>query len=89
MSLSAGGIGAARNLAALRGLAITHVVNASPIVPCFHAGCLRYRTVAVFDDAGEDIAQFFDATNRWIDKVQNSTNCSLEIKLLSKNIYKM
>ena len=68
---AAGGIGAARNLAALRALAITHVVNASPIVPCFHAACLRYRTVAVFDDCGEDISQFFEATNRWINKVQS------------------
>ena len=68
---SAGGIGAARNLAALTTLAITHVVNASPIVPCFHAACLRYRTVAVFDDCGEDIAQFFEATNRWISKVRD------------------
>jgi len=66
---TAGGIGAARNLGALKSLAITHVVNASPIVPCFHAACLRYRTVAVFDDPGEDIAQFFEATNRWISKV--------------------
>ena len=66
----AGGIGAARNLAALKSLAITHVVNASPIVPCFHAACLRYRTVAVFDDAGEDIARFFEATNQWISKVR-------------------
>ena len=41
-------------------------------MPCFHAASLRYRTVAVFDDSGEDIAQFFDATNRWITKVANS-----------------
>ena len=31
-----GSIGAARNLEALRGCGVTHVVNASPIVPCFH-----------------------------------------------------
>lgn len=36
MCCAAGSIGAARNLEALRGCGVTHVVNASPIVPCFH-----------------------------------------------------
>lgn len=33
-----GGVGAARNLAAIRRAGISHVLNASPIVPCFHEG---------------------------------------------------
>ena len=54
-----GGVGAARNLDALRAAGISHVVNASPLVPCFHKAALRYRVVPVFDDAEYDMAQFF------------------------------
>ena len=49
------------------------MVNASPIVPCFHRSRLRYRVVSVFDDPEEDIMQFFESTNRYIAKVSVST----------------
>ena len=62
-------MGAARDLERLNALGITHVVNASPLVPCFHKKSLHYRSISVFDDPQEDIAQFFPAVNYYIDKV--------------------
>ena len=55
-----GGIGAARNLRALRKLRITHVVNASPVVPCFFRDApdgleIEYLSVALFDDPEADL----------------------------------
>lgn len=61
-----GGVGAARDLKALQALGVTHVLNASPIVPCFHRKHLRYKAVVVYDDSEEDIAQFFDASAAFI-----------------------
>ena len=50
-----GAAGAARNLKALRKRGITHVVNASPSVPCYFKdnpeGCFRYLALQLFDDA--------------------------------------
>ena len=46
------------------------MLNASPVVPCFHGGCFRYKTVAVYDDVDEDIAQHFPETNNFIDQVR-------------------
>lgn len=66
---AAGGVGAARDFERLNALGITHVVNASPLVPCFHKKTLHYRSVSVFDDPQEDIAQFFPAVNYYIGKV--------------------
>lgn len=66
--LYVGGIAVARNLGALQAAGISHVVNASPIVPCFHRSWLRYHVVAVFDDEEEDIMQFFESTNSYIAK---------------------
>lgn len=71
LSVAVGSIGAARNLQALQREGITHVLNASPIVPCFHRRHLRYKVVTVYDDAQEDIAQFFDETNSFISKVNS------------------
>lgn len=63
-----GGVGAARDLEALEALGVTHVVNASPIVPCFHRKRLRYRSIVVYDDEQDDIAQHFAATSAFIAK---------------------
>jgi hypothetical protein len=50
---------------------VTHVLNASPIVPCFHRGAgLRYRAVHVYDDAEEDIAAHFPDSCRFIARVR-------------------
>ena len=74
VTVDAGGIAAARNLRALKAAGISHVVNASPIVPCFHRSKMRYRVVSVFDDPEDDIMQFFEATNRYIAKVCSQQN---------------
>ena len=71
LCLVPGSLGAARNLQALQGEGITHVLNASPIVPCFHRRHLRYKVITVYDDAQEDIASHFDTTNRYIAKVRS------------------
>lgn len=68
-SVYTGSLGAARNLEGLRKRGVTHVLNASPIVPCFHRGQFRYKCVPVYDDADEDISSFFSETNRFIAKV--------------------
>jgi hypothetical protein len=63
-----GGVGAARDLEKLEALGVTHVVNASPIVPCFHRKRLRYRSICVYDDEQDDIAQHFAAATAFIAK---------------------
>lgn len=68
--LSAGSIGAAKNLQALHREGVTHILNASPIVPCFHRRQFKYKVVSIYDDAQEDIAQFFEETNKYISKVR-------------------
>ena len=67
---SSGSIRAARNKHGLQKAGIKYVLNASPVVPCFHGSCFRYKTVAVYDDVDEDIAQHFPDTNSFIDQVQ-------------------
>jgi hypothetical protein len=64
-----GGVGAARDLEKLEELGVTHIVNASPIVPCFHRKRLRYCSICVYDDEQDDIAQHFAATIAFITKV--------------------
>lgn len=58
-----GGVGAARNLKALRKCGITHIVNASPVLPNFFAinpkGAFNYFTVPLFDDADADIIEAY------------------------------
>jgi hypothetical protein len=65
-----GSVGAARNAQALADCGVAYVVNASPLVPCFHKDRLRYRLVHAFDDAACDLAQHFEATNRFIRKAR-------------------
>lgn len=63
-----GGVGAARDLEKLQRFGITHVLNASPIVPCFHRKYLRYKNVDVFDDEEENIMQYFMSSSAYITK---------------------
>jgi protein-tyrosine phosphatase len=63
-----GSLGAAKNLPALHKEGITHILNASPIVPCYHRRHFRYKVVSVYDDAQEDISQHFEEANKYIDK---------------------
>ena len=73
-----GSLGAARNLEGLRKRGVTHVLNASPIVPCFHRGHFRYKCVPVYDDVDEDISSFFSETNRFIAKVTDSPHTRVQ-----------
>lgn len=63
-----GAIGAAKSLEALAALGITHIVNASPIVPCYHKDTLRYQLVGVYDAADAPIDAFFEPCNAFIDE---------------------
>lgn len=66
----AGGIGSAKNFSVLLEHGITHVVNASPVVPCFHKTRLKYKVFEVYDDEEDDIRQYFEECNQFIDKVR-------------------
>ena len=66
----AGSLGAARSRATLKRLGISHIVNASPVVPCFHRHSFKYKTVCVYDDDEEDIMQHFHETNTFINEVR-------------------
>ena len=70
-----GPIGAARSLESLQKNGITHVLNASPVIPCFHKRHLRYKKVLVYDDPDDDISRHFDESSRFINKVQPCTAC--------------
>lgn len=54
-----GPIGAARNLKALRKRGITHILNVSPIVPCYFRdnpeGAFTYHVVPIYDDSSVDL----------------------------------
>lgn len=65
-----GPIGAARNLESLQKNGITHVLNASPVIPCFHKRTLRYKKLSVYDDPDDDISSFFDESNKFIQKAR-------------------
>jgi len=66
-----GAIGAARNLKALRKRGITHILNASPIVPCYFRdnpeGAFQYLTIPIYDDASVDISGHLEEANAFIE----------------------
>lgn len=55
-----GPMGAARNLKALRKCGITHILNVSPVVPCYFRdnpeGAFAYHLVPIYDDASVELA---------------------------------
>ena len=61
-----GGIGGAKRFPALQEHGVTHVLNCSPMVPCFHKDKLTYLHLEVFDETGEDIARHFPRANAFI-----------------------
>jgi hypothetical protein len=67
-------VGAARELQRLQDLGVTHVVNASPIVPCFHRKALHYQTVDIYDDGDDDIKEHLQKTSVYISKVPPSSS---------------
>lgn len=64
----AGSIGAARNIKALQKCGITHILNASPAVPCFFQehGNFEYLQVNLFDDSEADLLVHVEKTNKFI-----------------------
>jgi len=61
-----GGVGGARSLASLRSHGITHVVNASPVVPCFFQGEVAYLVLDLYDSSSENAEKFFEQSNAFI-----------------------
>ena len=64
----AGGAGAARNLKALRKVGVTHILTASPAVPCFFADnpperAFRYLSLRLWDDPGADLGEHLPAAS--------------------------
>lgn len=47
---------AAKNREGLVGAGITHIVNASPVVPCYHREDIEYLAVDIHDSATEDLS---------------------------------
>lgn len=67
-----GAISAARDLEGLRERGVTHVLNASPVVPCFHKKHLHYHVVQILDDPEAQIHKNFQSCNKFIHKVSSS-----------------
>lgn len=66
---STGGIGAASNKQALYQAGITAVVCASAVVPAYFPGEFAYHSVAVYDEANQDILSHIPASNAFIQQV--------------------
>merc|ERR1712048_675599 len=62
-----GGNLAASNLAVLRRLGITSVLNCCDRVPCKFQKAITYTTIAVFDTKGTDIKKYFPQSLEFID----------------------
>ena len=76
-SFCTGAIGAARDLESLCERGVTHVLNASPVVPCFHKKHLRYHVVHILDDPEAQIHTNFQRCNSFIHKVSSWHACGL------------
>ena len=76
-----GAISAARDLEGLRERGVTHVLNASPVVPCFYKKHLRYHVVHILDDPEAQIHKNFQSCNSFIHKVSSSHAVRAAVKL--------
>lgn len=56
-----GNVRGAKRSKRLQAEGVTHILNCSPMVPCFHRDKFRYLELEVYDDSDEDIAQHFEA----------------------------
>lgn len=65
-----GPIGAARNLKALRKAGITHILNATAVVPCFFrerpVGAFSYLHVPIFDEASTELLPHLEEANAFV-----------------------
>jgi len=73
--------GGAKNLPAIQAAGITHIVNASPLVPCYHAdntaAGLHYLTVNLYDSKDADIACHFEPVSAFITSALAEGGCVL------------
>ena len=56
-----GNVRGAKRSKRLQAEGVTHVLNCSPMVPCFHRDKFHYLELEVYDDSDEDISQHFEA----------------------------
>lgn len=72
LPLFVGSSGAARNLKGLRKRGVTHVVNASAIVPCYFMNnpnvAVSYLKIPIFDDGSVDIVSYFEEVHAFIEQ---------------------
>ena len=61
-----GGVGGAKNLTRLRACGVTHVVNASPVLPCFYKEHFQYLVLDLYDSCSESASQFFQDSNAFM-----------------------
>ncbi len=65
-----GPIGAARNLKGLRKRGITHILNVSPVVPCYFKdnpeGAFTYHLVPIYDDSSVDLLPHLETAVEFI-----------------------
>lgn len=57
----------AQSLDALQQIGVTHVLNATTHVPCYHEGSIHYQRIPVADSCQQDLRQYFDESFRFID----------------------
>ena len=82
--LYVGGVGGARNKSKLLECGITHIVNASPVIPCFYEQDFQYLLLQGFyDQSSENIDEMIEMSNVFIhnaltqQKQQQDTNGSM------------
>lgn len=72
LPLFVGSSGAARNLKGLRKRGVTHVVNASAIVPCYFMNhpnaAISYLKIPIFDDGSVDIVSYFEQVHAFMEQ---------------------
>lgn len=68
LRLYIGSQGAARNLKALRKRGVTHIVNATAILPCYFEDRFAYLKIPIFDDESTDVYSWFYDVNNFIDE---------------------
>ena len=65
--LYVGGVGGAKNRKRLAECGVTHVVNASPVIPCFYEEDFKYLVLQGFyDHADENIDEMITSSNAFI-----------------------
>jgi hypothetical protein len=73
--LYVGGVGGAKNRERLLACGITHVVNASPVIPCFYEQDFEYLLLEGFyDQSSENIDEMIEMSNAFIHRALGDPN---------------